>query len=458
MNPKAAGAAAAPPACTAHAAPTAPKAQAPKRPLDAGTRDPSMQVDAEDGAAPKDSSQAIASTQMDTEEGDSQDKSGTAAHTRARTRSPVDVSWREIDAGGDGACGFNSVAVAYGLRQGEDEATLLSKAASRGKPLRQQVHQRITEHKNEASDGWILDPRATETTEGGSLPTDFDTWHDNILRPNRWICQYTLRAAAWRLGVRIVVVRHDGSTWEEPLAVERAGRSSSPLVLALRDNHYTVLVPKARRELPGWVDCVPQGALSDHLRGGGKRASARSQAAESAAAKLPPLELSDSEAWLPPQSVVHTGRPQPSKVASAASWLPTSVFCTGSEDTQGFRHRQHSASHCTASAHEGSTYTVETPNWYCEECKEHVRPASGCNDLGRGLSQARTAHIARRHPGRPSSEFPRIREVATVAAMHQRQLKGGPAGVQAGSNLQAWAQELDRSHASPGAQTIDAGV
>ena len=32
------------------------------------------------------------------------------------------------------------------------------------------------------------------------------------------------------------------------------------------------------------------------------------------------------------------------------------------------------------------------------------------------------------------------------------------AGVQAGSNLQAWAQELDRSHASPGAQTIDAGV
>ena len=300
MNRKAAGAAAAPPACAAHAAPTAPKAQAPKRPLDAGTRDPSMQVDAEDGAAPKDSSQAIASTHMDTEEGDSQDKSGTAAHTRARTRSPVDVSWREIDAGGDGACGFNSVAVAYGLRQGEDEATLLSKAASRGKTLRQQVHQWITEHKNEASDGWILDPRATETTEGGSLPTDFDTWHDNILRPNRWICQYTLRAAARRLGVRIVVVRHDGSTWEEPLAVERAGRSSSPLVLALRDNHYTVLVPKARRELPSaWVGCVPQGALSDHLRGGGKRASARSQAAESAAASkgsawLPPPELSDS--------------------------------------------------------------------------------------------------------------------------------------------------------------------
>ena len=254
VNPKAAGAAAAPPACTAHAAPTAPKAQAPKRPLDAGTRDPSMQVDAEDGAAPKDSSQAIASTHMDTEEGDSQDKSGAAAHTRARTRSPVDVSWREIDAGGDGACGFNSVAVAYGLRQGEDEATLLSKAASRGKTLRQQVHQRITEHKNEASDGWILDPRATETTEGGSLPTDFDTWHDNILRPNRWVCQYTLRAAARRLGVRIVVVRHDGSTWEEPLAVGRAGRSSSPLVLAceITTTPFWSLRPVAS-SLAGWT-------------------------------------------------------------------------------------------------------------------------------------------------------------------------------------------------------------
>ncbi|CAE7381568.1 unnamed protein product, partial [Symbiodinium microadriaticum] len=126
------------------------------------------------------------------------------------------------------------------------------------------------------------------------------------------------------------------------------------------------------------------------------------------------------------------------------------------------------------------TTNVETPTWYCEECKEHVRPTSECKNLGRGLSQARTAHIARRHPGRPSSDFPRIREVATVDAMHQRKLKGkaawkcfwcrqglpamekrsreasikkhlqqckkAPPESTAGSNLQAWAQELDKSH------------
>ena len=133
------------------------------------------------------------------------------------------------------------------------------------------------------------------------------------------------------------------------------------------------------------------------------------------------------------------------------------------------------------------TTNVETPTWYCEECKEHVRPTSECKNLGRGLSQARTAHIARRHPGRPSSDFPRIREVATVDAMHQRKLKGkaawkcfwcrqglpamekrsreasikkhlqqckkAPPESTAGSNLQAWAQELDKSHASRGAQS-----
>ena len=273
VNPKASGqqsaGAATNSAATGQAASPDAGAQVTKRPRPVGTCDSDMPVDAEEGDKPKDpsaDSKTCEPTQIDVGEGLSQPPPGADARVRHRTRSPVDVSWREIDAGGAGACGFNSVAVAYGLRQGEEEALLLTKAAARGKTLRQQVHQWIAEHKQEASDGWILDPRATETTEGGSLPTDFDTWHDNILRPNRWICQFTLRAAARRLGVRIVVVRHNGTSWEEPLAVGKAGRATQPLVLALRDDHYTVLVPKARRELPGaWVDCVPQGATRGSL-------------------------------------------------------------------------------------------------------------------------------------------------------------------------------------------------
>ena len=70
---------------------------------------------------------------------------------------------------------------------------------------------------------------------------------------------------------------------------------------------------------------------------------------------------------------------------------------------------------------------AEAGTWYCEECKEHVRPGAHCKDYGRGLSEARTAHIARRHPGRPASDFPRIREVATVATKPRRVLKGKPA-------------------------------
>ncbi|CAE7425932.1 unnamed protein product, partial [Symbiodinium microadriaticum] len=249
VNPKASGqqsaGAATNSAATGQAASPDAGAQVTKRPRPVGTCDSDMPVDAEEGDKPKDpsaDSKTCEPTQIDVGEGLSQPPPGADARVRHRTRSPVDVSWREIDAGGAGACGFNSVAVAYGLRQGEEEALLLTKAAARGKTLRQQVHQWIAEHKQEASDGWILDPRATETTEGGSLPTDFDTWHDNILRPNRWICQFTLRAAARRLGVRIVVVRHNGTSWEEPLAVGKAGRATQPLVLALRDDHYTVLV------------------------------------------------------------------------------------------------------------------------------------------------------------------------------------------------------------------------
>ena len=332
VNPKASGqqsaGAATNSAATGQAASPDAGAQVTKRSRPVGTCDSDMPVDAEEGDKPKDpsaDSKTCEPTQIDVGEGLSQPPPGADARVRHRTRSPVDVSWREIDAGGAGACGFNSVAVAYGLRQGEEEALLLTKAAAREKTLRQQVHQWIAEHKQEASDGWVLDPRATETTEGGSLPTDFDTWHDNILRPNRWICQFTLRAAARRLGVRIVVVRHNGTSWEEPLAVGKAGRATQPLVLALRDDHYTVLVPKARRELPGaWVDCVPQGALSDHLRGGAgpsgpQGSSAGSQASCAAApsvsvAWLPPPEPSDSESWLLPRSTAGA--------ASGVSWLP----------------------------------------------------------------------------------------------------------------------------------------
>ena len=79
-----------------------------------------------------------------------------------------------------------------------------------------------------------------------------------------------MRAAARRLKVRIVVVRRNGTHWEAPLAVGQASKDSEPLVLALRANHYTVLVAKGKRKLPTeWVECMPHGAFEDNLRGGG---------------------------------------------------------------------------------------------------------------------------------------------------------------------------------------------
>ena len=52
------------------------------------------------------------------------------------------------------------------MRQGEEEAALLAKAISRGRTLRQHVHQWIAEHIKDCKDAWILDFQTTETMEG----------------------------------------------------------------------------------------------------------------------------------------------------------------------------------------------------------------------------------------------------------------------------------------------------
>ena len=64
----------------------------------------------------------------------------------------------------------------------------------------------------------------------------------------------------------------------------------------------------------------------------------------------------------------------------------------------------------------------DTPTWFCPVCKEHVRSSSTAGR--RALSQARSEHLARRHPEVDTSTFPRLRAAATLVAKPRSQLRG----------------------------------
>ena len=130
------------------------------------------------------------------------------------------------------------------------------KAATRGKTLRQQTHQYILEHQADFRNLWTKDPNWTTTTEDGviPIPDNWDDWLKALLRPGRRLCQHTLRAAACRLGVRVVVVRGGGSgLWEEPIAVGSPKHLTEPIVVSLRDERYRLI-----RAKPGFI-CLKSG-------------------------------------------------------------------------------------------------------------------------------------------------------------------------------------------------------
>ena len=156
-----------------------------------------------------------------------------------------------------------------------------------------------------------------------------------LLRPGRWLCQHTLRAAALRLGARIVVVRggkEDG--WEKPIAVGECRNLREPIVLSLRNDHYQVLRAKPGCSLPAeWTKAVSVCRISDTdvLRGAGSS------------------ERSVSDSWLPPVPEDHAldesvsewlpAPPPP----SASDWMPPRVSCQ-SETSCGGTSRQVSLS------------------------------------------------------------------------------------------------------------------
>ncbi|CAE7247805.1 unnamed protein product [Symbiodinium sp. CCMP2592] len=473
------------------------------------------------------------------------DASGHDRHPRA----PADeismafkAGWKKVDFGGNGDCGYRSLVGALAHNEGEEIDTETAKR--RGAVLRASCINHMRKRAEEYAP-WIAEDADTAPEE--EAPTQDSRLNRFLAQaadPTFWICGIQLFAACEKRGIPIVIwfrARNE-TAWKRCTmapdwkgGLPRMAAGAKPVVLILQDDHYTFLQPPTKGKVPdSWLrqTDIPDPKV---LQGSGPKSRAASLSRKDTASDVPSLHSWNSEAHQRNQArsdatpSLHSYAEEPARSRASSKRLcsqfqkcscsdaPTPslhTFAGGSLSsafegangasagsklslpdvtplrTASLRMTSRNQASDEASLKtlpHASSGSVETPTWYCEECKEHIRPTSGCQDLGRGLSQARTAHIARRHPGRPSSDFPRIREVATVAAVHRRKLKGkaawtcfwcrqvlpamekrsreasikkhfqqckkAPPESTAGSNLQAWAQELNKSHANRGAQS-----
>ena len=233
--------------------------------------------------------------------------------------------------------------------------------------------------------------------EDGDIPLCWSSWLAAIRRHKRWICGLTLKAAATRLGVQVIVVLRaaDGS-WGNPIVIGecKKKKKESPIILGLDEaaGHYTLLVPDSVANVPSsWLSAsqfelfVSQNAL----RGAGRGAPGNwlpSATPSKNSSRDSQSRASSSRPWLPPAT------PSKSKaMSSAARTLPTK------------RPRQDAEENV-----EDQEDFQEPFVWTCGICgiqlTAHSRPA---------LSKQRALHVGSRHKGR-HAEAGELREKVEV--------------------------------------------
>ena len=220
------------------------------------------------------------------------------------------------DCGADGACGYNCIAVGAAVMRGMTWDELRPKCGSVGATLRVQVAQHIAKHAKDYRPMWSPDFGDRGTTiekEDGDIPSSWESWLNAIRRHKRWICGLTIKAAATRLGIQLIVVlkTSDGG-WGTPMAFGVCQKKESPVVIGLDEKagHYVLLLPDSPGDIPNSWRAAQSGEVTlvnqFTLRGAGQKKDS-------------------PQAWLPPSTPRHSAPSGRSDVDSDKGWLPSAT-------------------------------------------------------------------------------------------------------------------------------------
>ena len=387
------------------------------------------------------------------------------------TKRGLNKDFDVLETGGQGSCGYSSLAVGAALMRGSKLEDLQGHFASMATTLRVQIAQHVATHEADYRPDFAPDLEATEGADDGEPPKTWTDWVASLSRPRRWICQLTLKAGARRLGIKLVVVqKNNDGTWGSPVVMGRSQKREHPVVLGYSEveKHYVLLIPKEGKASipPAWLQVQQSDAISlsqESLRGSGKRGfdaansvgsrtpvkknAVRSSgvpwlpdhtpsaaSSSSSSFKRPRLlssrvsadELEDSSAWLPASTpgaaspVASSKRKKkagvvltPTKHTVSKHWLPAdtpkSVNTSVASAPGTLRMRMVGKQNVGIPCPPKPELRV----WTCRMPKGSGICGFRCEGplKGRKLSQQRTNHLANRHAGEDISQAGLIRKL-----------------------------------------------
>ena len=350
--------------------------------------------------------QEVAPTQLDSTQKDNDSQEAPAKRPKTTQEHPYTV----LDCGGNGNCGWHSVAAGLLIINKQSSVEDAQKAAPvQAKTLRCDIHAHVCKHSADYQPFWAFDPSSTPEMDAGETPQDFKSWIPTLLRDKQWICGLALKAIAKRCGVKIVVVKFESDdTPLEPKAFGKSKRDQQPIILKLKDQHYQLLLPKDGFNFPSeWINCRDDGDPPDGLKGAGK---AWDTATPTASSKVSSCKTVRKRGW-----AVHTPKSQATskRLCARTSEDSTSNRITPSAAASKTTKGQDGQKLSCSSKPPGSLVTVseaellQRPWWTCQLCNFQIFVTKRDGKFSQAHFGERRRHLQRAHGVSDPPKLPR---------------------------------------------------
>ena len=219
------------------------------------------------------------------------------------------------------------------LDRGEAFESFKDSLLTRARTVRFDIHKHLSSPTYSYRDWFEVDPRATEKTEAGSVPTTWESYLEATLRESRWIDGLSLKAAAKRYGIFIVVVPL-GVNKGDPVCFGEPKAAKDPVVLLWRNCHYTLARLRPGKRWPReWLAAEQASVVAALFRGRGKDET------------VPFTPLKDRktwraaetpETWRPAHTPASTAPGSSKRTVSIEKWRPS---CTPASSSSSKRAR-----------------------------------------------------------------------------------------------------------------------
>ena len=222
-----------------------------------------------------------------------------AQHSVQPAKDEIEVlkekGYQVVDLGGQGDCGFR--AVAAGIEYNKDPTKVISpeNAKTQGAKLRGMAVTYCRKHVKEFLPFFCKDINVPPEEPSVECQRVFSEWIDEMVLPRTWIDGLALKSLTGKTGSPIIIWRFSDNHWNRVTLAPsfntdgwaRAARGAKPVVLLLKDAHYTWLKPPDGENVPeSWLKetSVPD---RKELQGSGKPKRVSSDMAPSVRTVVP---------------------------------------------------------------------------------------------------------------------------------------------------------------------------